>query len=183
MAKLFTKANKNRGRNRRTTNKALSGCPQRQGHATQNVFHTGDGYRIAQRLVPGGIGRAGNIRPAVREALEPFTFQRGQAADEKSSFFYTLLSAHMLVVGIVLIAAGQRAGDLMVDEVGGVLVLSGALGAGHAVALEDVHPLAAEYRMAVSGGQRIGDLLLTAKPIPAVLRLPADCFHSCRLQR
>ena len=37
------------GRNQRTTNKALSGCLQRQGHAPQDIFHTGDGYRIAQR--------------------------------------------------------------------------------------------------------------------------------------
>ena len=52
------------------------------GDPLQDILHAGDGNAVAQRPVPGGIRRAFNVRPAVREALEPLAFQRRQPADE-----------------------------------------------------------------------------------------------------
>lgn len=152
-AKLFTKANKERGQNQRTTNKALSVCPQRQSHTLQDVLHTGNGYRISQRFIPGGVGRAGDRCPTVRETLEPLTFQWGQAADEPHSKLF------------------RRRFD---DKAGSALVPPCALGAGKIAILEHVCPLAAVDRVAVTACQGICDILLIPDAVPAVLRLAAD---------
>lgn len=48
----------------------------------QNKIHPRDSHAVAQCFVPGGVRSAGDIRPAIREPLEPFALQRRQPADE-----------------------------------------------------------------------------------------------------
>lgn len=50
----------------------LSGS-KHESDALQNIVHTGNGDTVAQRLVPCRVRGAGDVRPAVREALEPFS--------------------------------------------------------------------------------------------------------------
>ena len=80
---------------------------QRSGNARHDVFHAGNGDAVAQGLIPGGVRCAGDVRPAVRKALEPLAFQRRQAPDEPGRRFFFLC--------------------LLNDQVGGVLLLAGAL--------------------------------------------------------
>ena len=56
-------------------------------------------------------------------------------------------------------------------QVSGVLALPGALGTGDLVGGKCIHTLAAEYRVAVEAGQRVGHILLIPDAIAAVLRL------------
>ncbi len=48
------------------------------------------------------------------------------------------------------------------------------MGRSHAVLMELVAPLAGKNGVVVGGGQGIGDILLYAEPVPAVLRLAVD---------
>lgn len=86
----------------------------------------------------------------IREALEAFTFQWSQSANQ-------LRSARSLQ-----------------DKIRGVFVLAGALGADHLTVLEHIHPLSAEDRMVVSGSQSIGDVLLITNAISTILGLSVD---------
>lgn len=67
----------------------------------------------------------------IRETLKPLTFQRRQPAKE------------------------LRMVQVLQYQIGGILVLPGALGAGYLAVLEHIHPLSAEYRMVV--GDVAGD--------------------------
>src|SRR5574344_2557286 len=78
------------------------------GDAAQHEGYTRNGNAVAQCLIAGTIRSGCDVRPAIREALQPLTLQWGQSADET------------LPHGIRL-----------TDEVGGILVLPHALGAGH----------------------------------------------------
>ena len=61
---------------------AGSAHPKHQSVAMQNKIHPRDSHTVAQCFVPGGVRSAGDIRPAIREPLEPFALQRRQPADE-----------------------------------------------------------------------------------------------------
>ena len=63
---------------------------------------------------------------------------------------------------------------LLANQVGCVLVLTGTLGACHIIMPKVIHTLAAVDRVAVCGGQSIRQVILTAKTVAAVLRLPVD---------
>jgi len=60
------------------------------------------------------------------------------------------------------------------DKVGGVLMLAGTLGADYLAVLELIHPLTGIDAVPIYGCQRIRQLVLTAKTVAAVLRLPVD---------
>ena len=53
-------------------------------------------------------------------------------------------------------------------------MLAGALGRRNIVVFEHIHSLPRKDRMVICGGQRVGDALLTAKAVAAVLRLAVD---------
>ena len=63
---------------------------------------------------------------------------------------------------------------LLANQVGCVLVLTGTLGTCHIIMPKVIHTLAAVDRVAVCGGQSIRQVILTAKTVAAVLRLPVD---------
>lgn len=94
---------------------------QKISHPPEKILHTGDGDAVAQSPVPGGVRGSRKIRPAIGKTLEALAFQRCQAADE---------------MGRVC---------RMEDQIGGVLVLSGALGAGGLILSKTVCPLAGVY--------------------------------------
>ena len=77
-------------------------------------------------------------------------------------------------VSIILINDQEIGFCLLADEIGGVLVLAGALRADHAVLTEVIHTLAAVDRMMIGGRQRICDVPLIPDSVAAVLRLPVD---------
>ena len=62
----------------------------------------------------------------------------------------------------------------MANQVGCVLVLTGTLGTCHIIMPKVIHTLAAVDRVAVCGSQSIRQVILTAKTVAAVLRLPVD---------
>ena len=62
----------------------------------------------------------------------------------------------------------------LADEVCGIFVLSCALRADHLAVLERIHPLTGIDAVPICGSQRIRQLVLTAKTVAAVLRLPVD---------
>ena len=99
---------------------------QRGSDACHDVLHAGDGDAVAQRLIPRRVGRVGNVRPAVREALEPLAFQRRKAADEVRSFYDAFVLRNILAVGTFAVAAGERTHGLLEYEVGCVPALAGA---------------------------------------------------------
>ena len=55
-------------------------------------------------------------------------------------------------------------------------MLAGTLGADHLTVLEHIHPLTGINAVPIRGGERIGQFILTAKAVAAVLRLPIDCI-------
>lgn len=81
---------------------------------------------------------------------------------------------HILGIWAFAITASQRTHRLLINKVGGVLVLSCALSACHLAVLKSIHPLTAEHSMVVGGGERIGHILLNAQTIAAVLGLSVN---------
>lgn len=81
-------------------------------------------------LLPSALYRAcpkhQDVRPAIRKALQTLTLQRSQAANE-------------IGIGFCLLA----------NEIGGVLVLAGALRADHTILTEIIHTLATVDRMMI----------------------------------
>ena len=65
---------------------------------------------------------------------------------------------------------------LLENQVGGVLMLAGTLGTDHLTVLELIHPLTGINAVPIRGGERIRQLVLTAKTVAAVLRLTVDCI-------
>ena len=53
-------------------------------------------------------------------------------------------------------------------------MLAGTLGADHLAVLEHIHPLTGINAVPIRGGEHIGQFILTAKTVAAVLRLPVD---------
>ena len=62
----------------------------------------------------------------------------------------------------------------MADEIGGILVLAGALRADHTILTEIIHTLATVDRMMIGGRQCICDVPLIPDPVAAVLWLPVN---------
>ena len=77
-------------------------------------------------------------------------------------------------VGAFAVAGSERSSGFLVDEVGGVLVLSGTLGRGHAALLEHIHPLAGKHRVMIRSGQGAGGILLDPEAVFAVFRMAVD---------
>lgn len=96
------------------------------GDPPHNELHTGYRHTVAQRFISGAIRSIGDICPAIRKALQTFTLQRSQAANE-------------IGIGFCLLA----------NEIGGVLVLAGALRADHTILTEIIHTLATVDRMMI----------------------------------
>ena len=142
------------------------------------IFHTRNGHTVAQRLVAGGIRRAGEVGPIVRESLEAFAFPRGKAPDEQRPIYHQFVLRDVLGVGAFAVAGGQCANGFLVDEISGFLLLAGALGGNHIVRLKFVAPLPRKNSVVIRGGQSVGDILLEADSVPAVLRLPVDGIPS-----
>ncbi len=53
-------------------------------------------------------------------------------------------------------------------------MLTGTFGRRYVVIPKHIHSLPRKDRMVICGGQRVGDALLTAKAVAAVLRLAVD---------
>ncbi len=151
---------------------------RRHRDAPHDILYTWHRDAIAQRLVAGGVGGPRQVRPSVREALEPLAFQRREPSNEKRSIYDQLVLPHILAVGPFPVAAGERAHRLLIrrlaDQIGGIFVLTGALGGSNFIVLEHIYPLAGEDRMMVCRGQGVGDPFLVTYPVAAVLRLAVD---------
>ena len=122
---------------------------QKKGDPPEKILHAGDRDTVAQRLVSGGIGGSGYLRPAIGEALEPFAFQGRQTPDEP----------------------GRVCGTE--DQVVGILLLVRALGAGDRISPEGIYLLLCIDRMAVIS-KAISDF--NPNPISHVLTL-SDGVH------
>lgn len=83
-------------------------------------------HTVAQRFISGAVRSIRDVRPAIRKALQTLTLQRSQAANE-------------IGIGFCLLA----------NEIGGVLVLAGALRADHTILTEIIHTLATVDRMMI----------------------------------
>ena len=125
--------------------------PKSCGDPPHDELHTGDRHTVAQRFISGRVRCTGDICPSIRKALQALTLQRCQASDE---------------IGISF--------RLLANEIGGVLMLAGALCADYAVLTEIIHTLAAVDCMMISGRQRICDVPLISDPVAAVLWLPVN---------
>ena len=76
-----------------------------------------------------------------------------------------------------MVRANQCANRFLIGlhyQIRGILMLPYAFCAGNFILCEHVHPLAAIDGMAIHGCQGVGDALLIAAAVPAVLRLSID---------
>ena len=96
---------------------------------------------------------AGEIRPPIRKPLEAFTTQR--------SLYVYLLLRRSCSCGLM-------------DQVCRVLVLARTLCGCHITGRKLVCSLPGKYRMVIRGGQGVGDVLLIADPVAAVLGLAVN---------
>ena len=104
----------------------LIASPYGVRHTLHHKIHAGDGYAVAQRLISCAVRRAGDICPAIGEALQSLTFQWSQAANEMG-------------MDICLLA----------NEIDGIFTLPCALCADHSILPEVIHTLAAVDRMVI----------------------------------
>ena len=125
--------------------------PKGCGDPPHNELHTGYRHTVAQRFISGAVRSIRDVRPAIRKALQTLTLQRSQTTNE-------------IGIGFCLLA----------DEIGGILVLAGALRADHTILTEIIHTLATVDRMMIGGRQCICDVPLIPDPIAAVLRLSVN---------
>ena len=95
-------------------------CPKGCGDPTHDELHTGYRHAVAQRFISGAVRSTGYICPAIRKALQALTLQRSQTTDK-------------IGIGFCLLA----------NEIGGILVLTGALRADNTILTEVIHTLAA----------------------------------------
>lgn len=100
--------------------------PKRCGDPTHNELYTGYRHAVAQRFISGAVRSTGDICPAIGKALQALTLQRSQATNE-------------IGIGFCFLA----------DEIGGILVLAGALRADHTILTEIIHTLATVDRMMI----------------------------------
>ena len=116
--------------------------------------------------------------------MEPFALQRSQPADEVCARH--ILLRHQILTATTVVATlrserctawtvvaelGLTEDLCLIDKIGGVLMLSGTLGAYHIIAFENIHTLPAEHGMVIGSSQSISDVLLKPDAIAAVLRL------------
>ena len=100
--------------------------PKSCGDPTHDELHTGDRHTVAQRFISGAVRSTGDICPAIRKALQALTLQWSQTANE-------------IGIGFCLLA----------NEIGGVLMLAGALRADYAVLTKIIYTLAAVDRVMI----------------------------------
>ena len=100
--------------------------PKGCGDPSHDKLYAGYRHTVAQRFITGTVRSTGYIRPAIRKALQTFTLQRSQAANE-------------IGIGFCLLA----------NEIGGILVLTGTLRADHTILTEVIHTLATIDRMMI----------------------------------
>ena len=94
--------------------------PKGCGNPTHDELHTGYRHTVAQRFISGAVRSIRDVRPAIRKALQALTLQRSQTTDK-------------IGIGFCLLA----------NEIGGILVLTGALRADNTILTEVIHTLAA----------------------------------------
>lgn len=94
----------------------------------------------------------GEICPPIRKPLEAFTLQRSQAADQLR----------------------RSCSCGLMDQVCRVLVLARTLCGCHITGRKLICTLPGKYRMVIRGGQSVGDVLLIADPVAAVLGLAVN---------
>ena len=119
--------------------------PKGCGDPTHDELYAGYRYAVAQCFISGAVRSTGDLCPAIRKALQTFTLQRRQAADE---------------IGIGFC--------LLTNEIGGILVLTGALRADNTILTEVIHTLAAV------------DCVMSGRWPSAYMRCPADIRSRCR---
>lgn len=100
--------------------------PKSCGDPSHDKLYAGYRYAVAQRFITGAVRSTGDICPAIRKALQALTLQRSQTTNE---------------IGIGFC--------LLTDEIGGILVLAGALRADHTILTEIIHTLATVDRMMI----------------------------------
>ena len=83
-------------------------------------FHTRNGHAVAQSTITGGVGGSRQVCPKIGKALEPLTFQRGQASNEERALHDKLVLANILAIGTLAVTAGQGAHRGLVDQIGGI---------------------------------------------------------------
>jgi len=142
------------------------------------ILHTGHRDTVAERLIPGGVRCAGEIRPSGRIPLEQLAFRRDQPANEQRPNDDQFVLSDILAVWPFVVAARQRPNRILIcwlaNQICCVLVLSGALRRDNIGFLEFIHPLSGEDRVVVCSGQGVGQLHLEADPVPTVLGLAVN---------
>ena len=78
--------------------------PQEMGDPAQHKVHAGDRHAVAQRLVPCAVRCAGDVRPAVREALQALALKGRQPPDQVPFLHDAFVLADVLVTDPFLIA-------------------------------------------------------------------------------
>lgn len=125
----------------------LLSSPKHQSDASQHEIYARNSDAVAKRLVPCGVRCIGDVRPSVRETLQLFTLQRRQPADEQTTSdgmdgvegaaggsFLECTAQVAVFTGVPAVQSGH-----IHHEVGGILVLSCALGADHLAVLEYIN--------------------------------------------
>ena len=119
----------------------LCDVSQYRCHTVDDEIDTGNGNAVAQCFVPTRVGSIRDIRLVIREPLEPFTLQRGQAADQIDTFDDALVLAYILVIDPLVVGKAEGTHGLLVwlhHQVSGILVLTCAFGADYIVLLEHI---------------------------------------------
>lgn len=149
------------------------------------MLHTGDRHAVSEGFVPRAVTCAGDIRPVIGKALEPFAFERCQPSDELSGSHWIQSVERITAAWMRLRRTAQvavfRSGTAVdsrdvgvAHEIGRVFILAGTLGADHAVRRVLVASLLRKDTMPVRGVQRVADVWLNADPVAAVMILPVD---------
>ena len=81
-------------------------------------------------------------------------------------------------VGAFAVAGGEGTDGFLIDQISGILFLMGALGGCCIALLELVRPLARKHGVVVGGGQGVGNVLLDADAVAAVVGLTVDDIPS-----
>lgn len=149
------------------------------------MLHTGNRNAVTEGLVPGAVRSAGDVRPKIRKALEPLTFQWRQPSYQladadgmhivegiPAACFGLERSAQIAVFNSV--PAVQPGDFCFTHKIGSVLVLPSTLGADHLVSRVFIASLLGKDTMPVGCRNGIADVRLNADAVSAVLILPVD---------
>ena len=142
-----------------------------------NELHAGNGHTVPQGLVTGGIRSGWDVCPPIRKTLQPLALKGCQAANQVYLVDDAFIVADILVADSLVIRTNQGTDGILIglhDQIGGILMLSGAFCADHMVFLKGIRPLSGKDCMAIHGCQRIGNILLIPKPIPTVQGLAVN---------